>query len=245
MDSYQMVVQTIALTAGAAWASGINLYAVLVVLGVGGATGAIGLPAELAVVEHPLVIAAALLMYGVEFFADKIPGVDSTWDAIHTFVRVPAGAMLAAGAMGDVAPAWEVAAGLLGGSLAMTSHASKASARALINTSPEPFSNWTASVAEDVAVFAGLWAALAQPEIFLLALVLFLLLVAWLLPRLLRGVAGVLRILGIRRWSADANEASRASDRLGALERLQALRASGALRPEDFAAEKARVLTVS
>ena len=143
---------------------------------------------------------------------------------VHTFVRVPAGAMLAAGAMGDVAPAWEVAAGLLGGSLAMTSHASKASARALINTSPEPFSNWTASVAEDVAVFAGLWAALAQPEIFLLALVLFLLLVAWLLPRLLRGVAGVLRILGIRRRSADANEASHASDRLGALERLQALR---------------------
>lgn len=253
MDEYQTLVQTIALTAGAAWASGINLYAVILVLGLGGATDAIALPPELEVVENPMVIMAAGLMYFVEFFADKIPGVDTTWDALHTFVRIPAGAMLAAGAMGDVAPAWEITAGILGGGLAATSHATKAGTRALINTSPEPFTNMGASVAEDVAVFAGLWAAVSHPWVFLGLLVLFLALAIWLLPKLLRGILALLRAVG-RLFGyrpaeppepvavAAAGGAPAATGRIDELERLQALRASGALAEEEFAAEKARVL---
>ena len=138
---------------------------------VAGAGGYIELPPTLDVVQEPLVIAAAGFMYCVEFFADKIPGVDSGWDGLHTFIRIPAGAMLAAGAVGDVTPALSVAAGILGGGVAAASHATKASSRLMINTSPEPVTNWTASVAEDVAVFAGLWAALYHPLWFLAAFV--------------------------------------------------------------------------
>src|SRR5690606_13897260 len=149
MASYDASLTALALLMGVSWASGINLYAVLLVLGWGGSTGHIDLPAELSVLEDPLVIAAAGIMYFVEFFADKIPGIDSVWDAIHTFIRIPAGAMLAAGAVGDVTPALEIAAGILGGGIAATSHATKASTRLLINTSPEPVSNWSASLSED------------------------------------------------------------------------------------------------
>ena len=126
MDHYQTLVQTIALTAGASWASGINLYAVLLVLGLAGATGGIVLPEDLQVLQNPLVIGAAGLMYCVEFFADKTPGVDTAWDGLHTFVRIPAGALLAAGAVGDMSPAAGIVAGILGGGLAATSHATKA-----------------------------------------------------------------------------------------------------------------------
>lgn len=191
MEEYQSLIQVIALTMGAAWASGINLYATIAVLGLAGNTGYIDLPANLDLVQDPLVIVAAGFMYCVEFFADKVPGVDTGWDALHTFVRIPAGAMLAAGAVGDVSPAIAVAAGLLGGGVTAATHATKAGSRVLINTSPEPFSNWGASVAEDLAVFAGLWAALANPELFLVALVLFLALIVWLLPKLWRGVRRV------------------------------------------------------
>lgn len=186
MENYDAIISTIALSAGAAWASGINLYAVLLVLGIGGASGYIGLPAELQILQNPLVIAAAGLMYCVEFFADKTPGVDSTWDALHTFIRVPAGAMLAAGAMGDVNPAVELAAAITGGSLAAASHATKAGSRMLINTSPEPVSNWAASFAEDFLVLAGLWTALNHPVAFLVLLVAFIALVIWLLPKIWR-----------------------------------------------------------
>ena len=198
MGEYDALVQTLALTAGVAWASGINLYAVVAVLGLGGATGYIELPDSLAIVTDPVVIFAACVMYCVEFMADKTPGVDTGWDALHTFVRIPAGALLAAGAVGDVSPALSVAAGLLGGSVTAATHASKAGARVMINTSPEPFSNWGASLAEDLAVFAGLWTALANPWFFLVLFVLFLLSLIWLLPRLMRGVRAVLRRLG--RW---------------------------------------------
>lgn len=184
MESYEALLATLALMMGVSWASGINLYAALLVLGVGGSTGHIDLPTELVVLEDPLVIAAAGLMYFVEFFVDKTPGVDTGWDTIHTFIRIPAGAMLAAGTVGDVTPALEIAAGILGGGIAATSHATKSGTRLLINTSPEPFSNWSASIGEDLLVFAGLWAALQHPEVFLVLFVGFMILAIWLLPKL-------------------------------------------------------------
>ena len=181
-------VDLIALSMGAAWASGLNLYAAVFVLGFLGATGNIQLPPELQVLSNPLVMVAAGFMYTIEFFADKTPGVDTGWDAIQTFIRIPAGAILAAGAVGEVGPAAQLAAGLIGGSLAAATHATKAGTRVLINTSPEPFSNWAASVMEDLAVIAGLWAALHHPVLFLALLGLFILLMAWALPRLWRGI---------------------------------------------------------
>lgn len=196
MDHYSQLVQTIALTMGVAWASGINLYATLLVLGILGATGNASLPPELAVLENPLVIGAAGLMYLVEFVTDKIPGVDTGWDTVQTFIRIPAGALLAAGAVGDVDPAITIAAGILGGSLAASSHATKAGSRILINASPEPFTNWAASVGEDLAVLAGIWTALHHPIVFLLLLALFIILIIWLLPKLWRGIKSLFQAIG-------------------------------------------------
>ena len=178
---------------GVAWASGINLYGTLLALGIMSNTGYIDLPPDLQIIGDPLVIAAAGLMYAVEFFADKVPGVDTGWDTLHTFVRIPAGALLAAGAIGDVQPAAELAAAIVGGSIAATSHLTKAGSRVLINTSPEPVTNWTASIAEDVAVFVGLWAAIQHPYIFIGLLVLFIILAIWLIPKLWRGIKRVFR----------------------------------------------------
>lgn len=183
----------IALTLGVGWASGINLYAAILALGVMHNMGAIVLPADLVILASPLVIFAAGFMYLVEFVTDKIPGIDSGWDALHTFIRIPAGAILAAQAVGDVSPALSLAAGLVGGSLAATSHFTKAGTRLMINASPEPFSNWTASLAEDVAVIAGLWIALQHPAIFLVLLVAFLALVVWLTPKIFRGLRALFR----------------------------------------------------
>lgn len=188
MDAYQQVLATISLTMGAAWASGINLYATIAVLGILGATGNVELPSQLLVLQSPLVIGCATLMYLVEFFADKTPGVDTGWDTIHTFIRIPAGVILAASVVGDVSPALVVAAGILGGALSATSHLVKAGSRVMINTSPEPFSNWTASLFEDFLVIGGLFAALHYPLLFLLFLAAFLLLAVWLIPRLWRAI---------------------------------------------------------
>jgi hypothetical protein len=190
------LVQTIALTMGVAWASGINLYAALFMLGWMGSSGDLALPEDMQVLTNPMVMGAAGFMYCVEFFADKTPGVDTGWDAIHSFIRIPAGAMLAASAVGDVTPAVEIAAAILGGTLATGSHVTKAGSRVLINTSPEPFSNWVASVAEDVIVIGGLWTALNHPWLFIVLLVLFIALMIWLLPKLWRGIKGVFRFIG-------------------------------------------------
>ena len=195
MEEYNQIIQLIALSMGVAWASGINLYAAILTLGIAGATGNIELPPGLQVLSDPMVIGAAGLMYGVEFFADKIPGVDTGWDMIHTFIRVPAGALLAAGSVGDLSTAAGITAGLLGGGMALTTHSAKAGTRALINTSPEPFSNWTASILEDIAVFSGLWMALNQPLLFIVLLIVFILLMIWLLPKLWRGIKTVLAAL--------------------------------------------------
>jgi len=189
-------VSIIALSMGAAWASGINLYATLFMLGYMGASGNMTLPAELEVLTDPMVMTAAGLMYCVEFFADKIPGVDSGWDTIHTFIRIPAGAMLASSAIGDVGPAMELTTALLGGTLAAGTHATKAGSRLLINTSPEPVTNWTASISEDLLVIGGLWAALYHPVLFVIGLILFILVMIWLLPRLWRLIKHIFRRIG-------------------------------------------------
>jgi hypothetical protein len=204
------ITQTIALTMGVAWASGINLYAAILMLGYMGSTGNITLPPDLQILTDPMVMVAAGLMYCVEFFADKIPVVDTGWDALHTFIRIPAGAILAAGAIGDVGPAAHLAAAIAGGTLATGSHITKAGSRMLINTSPEPFSNWLASVGEDVAVIAGLWTALYNPVLFIVLLVLFILLMIWLLPKLWRGMGRVIRFIGrlFGRKSATENDNS-------------------------------------
>ncbi len=189
------VSQTLALSLGAAWASGINLYAAVATLGILAASGNIVLPSELSMLSHPLVITVAVIMYCVEFFADKIPGLDSAWDAIHTFIRIPAGALLAANAVGSVDPAFSFAAGLMGGTLAATTHATKAGTRVMINTSPEPFSNWFASISEDVAVVVGLWTALHHPWIFLVLLFFFVVALFFILPLLWKGVRALFRRL--------------------------------------------------
>jgi hypothetical protein len=181
-------VSIIALSMGAAWASGINLYATIFMLGYLGSTGNIDLPPDLMVVTDPLVMTSAGLMYCVEFFADKTPGIDTAWDSLHTFIRIPLGAVLAMGAVGDMTPAVELAAFIVGGSLAAATHATKTGSRIVINSSPEPVTNWTASIGEDLLVITGIWAALNHPVAFLIALVIFIALMIWLLPKIWRGV---------------------------------------------------------
>jgi hypothetical protein len=181
----------IALAAGAAWASGINVYAVMLMLGLMGSAGYMSLPPDLEIMMHPLIIAAAGLMYSIEFFADKTPGIDTGWDAIHTFIRIPAGAVVAAAALGEMDPAVQVAAFIVGGGLAASSHAVKAGTRVMLNTSPEPVSNWTASVTEDVVVVGGIWAALNYPVAFLIVLAVVVGITIWLLPKLWRAIKHV------------------------------------------------------
>lgn len=191
MDEYSPIISIIGLSMGLGWASGVNLYATMLTLGVLGVTGSMELPVGLETLENPVVMGAAGLMFAVEFFADKVPGLDSTWDAIHTFVRIPAGAILAASALGDVSGEMTVVAGILGGGLAASSHVVKAGSRVLINASPEPFSNWTASVVEDVSVIGAVWLALYHPVVMLVLLVVFMLLAVWLLPKIWRGIQSV------------------------------------------------------
>ncbi len=187
--------QTLALTMGVGWASGINVYAAILVLGLLGTTGNLDLPPGLEILTDPLVLLAAGAMYLVEFVTDKIPGVDTAWDTLHTFVRIPAGAILAAGAIGDVGPGAHLAAAILGGGLAAASHAAKSGTRVLINASPEPFTNWAASITEDVGVVGGLLVAINHPAVFLALLAVFLLALVWLLPRVWRGIKRVFRFV--------------------------------------------------
>src|SRR5512132_322923 len=192
------VLQTVALASLLAWASGLRLYLTIFAVGLGGYLGYIELPEALKVLQHPWVIGAAAFMLVMEFLVDKVPGIDSVWDALHTFIRIPAGALLAAGATGDSLSALTVAAGLLGGTITAGTHFAKAGGRAMMNTSPEPFSNWGASFSEDAIVVAGIWFAFQYPFVFLGALVLFILLLIWLLPKLWRGIAALWRMLRTR-----------------------------------------------
>lgn len=185
-------ISTIALAAGLGWASGIRLYATVFVVGLLGKFGYVHLPPSLNILTHPIVITLSAVLLLAEFLADKFPVVDSMWDSIQTFVRIPAGALLAMGAVDSSDPLIATAVALLGGTLAGGTHFAKAGSRALINTSPEPFSNWVASFGEEGLVAVGLWLALAHPAVFLVFLVLFIALLVWLLPRLWRGVKLVL-----------------------------------------------------
>ena len=178
--------EALSLAMGTAWASGINLYATVAALGIAGRAEMINLPPDLQVVMHPAVIAVACIMYVIEFFADKVPYVDSGWDVLHTFIRVPAGAILAARSLGDMNPALELVALLGGGAIALAAHGTKATTRLAINASPEPFSNWFASVTEDLAVLGGIWLIFNHPVLMLILVLSFLALVAWLAPKLFR-----------------------------------------------------------
>lgn len=185
----------IALAAALGWASGLRLYAVVFFTGLAGTLGWVALPAGLQVLQHPLVMAAAGLMGAVEFFADKIPGLDSLWDGLHTLVRIPAGAALAAAVFGGDQAVWATIAGLLGGTLAATSHVAKATTRAAINTSPEPFSNVAASLAGDAAVPAMLWLAVSHPGWFAVALLVGLAVSVLLTVLLLKFLKSLVRSL--------------------------------------------------
>ena len=187
------MLQTFVLATLLAWASGIRLYLVVCAIGLLGHFGYVELPAGLKVLEHPWVIGSAGFMLAMEFLVDKIPGLDSLWDSIHTFIRIPAGALLAAGATGDTFTVLTVVAGLLGGTITAGTHFTKAGSRAAINTSPEPVSNVSASVAEDLLVMGGIWTALMHPIVFLVGFVIFVLLAIWLLPRLWRFLRSIFR----------------------------------------------------
>jgi hypothetical protein len=189
------LIQQLALAGGLAWASGIRLYVVVFLVGLAQRMGWVSLPEALHPLSHDWVLGASAVMLVAEFLADKVPGFDSIWDAIHTFIRVPAGALLAAGAFGDQGTAAALAAGLIGGTITAGSHLTKAGTRAAINHSPEPVSNWLASFAEDLMAPAITWIAWAAPVFMLVLLLFFLLFAAWLLPKLWRVLRRLLRTL--------------------------------------------------
>jgi hypothetical protein len=196
MDSQTLdVLRIVALSSLLAWASGLRLYLVVFALGLAGYEGWIELPAGLQVLQHPFVIGAAAVMLVIEFFADKVPWLDSLWDQVHTFIRVPAGALLAAGATGDTVSAATIAAGLLGGTITAGTHFTKTGSRIAMNASPEPFSNWSASLTEDALVMGGIWLALRHPVIFLVFFALFVAAMLWLLPKLWRLALALFRRL--------------------------------------------------
>lgn len=180
-------IEALSLAMGTAWTSGINLYATVAALGIANRLEMIQLPQNLEVLSHPGVIAIACIMYFIEFFADKVPYLDTGWDALHTFIRVPAGAILAARSLGDLNPALELMALLAGGSIALIAHGTKATTRLAINASPEPFSNWAASITEDLTVFGSLWLMFHHPIVMMILVLVFLALVAWLMPKIYRS----------------------------------------------------------
>lgn len=183
--------QLLAIAAGLGWASGLRLYAVVFLTGMAGTLGWVDLPSGLKLLQSPLMLGASGLMLFVEFFADKIPGVDSLWDLIHTLVRVPAGAALAASVFGADQASWAMAAALMGGTLAATSHVAKATTRAAVNTSPEPFSNIAMSLLGDSVVPVSLWLSWAHPTVFFVALAIALVVMLgliWAFAKFLRGI---------------------------------------------------------
>jgi hypothetical protein len=181
--------QTLAIAAALGWASGLRLYAVVFLTGVAGALGWVPLPSGLQVLQHPAMLGASGFMLFVEFFADKIPGVDTLWDLVHTVVRIPAGAALAAGVFGADQATWATVAALLGGTLAATSHVAKASTRAAVNPSPEPFSNVAMSLLGDGAVPVALWLSWEHPIVFFSVLAIALVVMGsliWVLAKFLK-----------------------------------------------------------
>ena len=187
VSQFMQHVPELALAGALAWGAGLRLYLVVFLFGLASWLGYWQLPEHLATLAHPLVLFASGFMTLVELFADKLPYLDTIWDAIHTFIRIPAGAALAAGVFGDSGAAVTLAAALLGGALTATTHFSKASTRAVVNTSPEPFSNAALSFTEDALVAGGSWLAMSQPLVFLLILGVFLVLALAMLRWIIRG----------------------------------------------------------
>jgi Domain of unknown function (DUF4126) len=196
------LISTLAIAMGAGWVSGINLYAAVATLGLLGRFASLRLPGELDVLTSWWIIGIAAGLYLVEFFADKIPYLDSTWDAIHTFIRIPAGAVLAATAFGDFDRSVQVVALLLGGGLALSAHGTKATARAAINLSPEPISNIVISLAEDVVAFSTILLSIFLPLVTIIFLVTFLALSIYIAPRMVRMMRGTIaRVRGVFGYS--------------------------------------------
>lgn len=185
--------QLAALAAALGWASGLRLYAVVFLTGAAGFMGWLPLPPGLQILQHPLVLGTSFVLFAVEFVADKVPAVDSLWDAVHTVIRIPAGAALAAGALGADSATWGVIAALAGGTLAATAHTAKATTRAAANTSPEPFSNVLLSLAGDAAVPLMLWLAVEHPVVFWPVLALAVLLALVLIVVLFKFLRALLR----------------------------------------------------
>jgi hypothetical protein len=185
--------QTLGFALGASFASGLNLYATIAALGLFHRYGVIHLPPSLEVLAHPVVLGVALVLYGVEFVADKVPYVDNVWDVVHTFIRPPAAAVLAYGAFGGVSEEWRIAAALLAGGVALTSHGSKASTRAAVNASPEPFSNSILSLGEDVLAVFLAWMAATHPFLTMAIVSLLVVVAIYLLVTLFGFLRRTLR----------------------------------------------------
>jgi hypothetical protein len=196
MDS----ISNLALASGLSWASGLRLYATVFVVGILAKFGYLHLPETLAILSNPIVIGLAGVLSTIEFLADKIPYVDSAWDGIQTFIRIPAGALLAMGAINTSDPMIATIAALLGGSFTAMTHATKAGSRAIINTSPEPVTNIAASFGEEGALVTGGWLVFAHPAVFIGLVCGFLVLMFWLLPKLWRNIKTVLGHIGRISW---------------------------------------------
>ncbi|MGH9967389.1 MAG: DUF4126 domain-containing protein [Pyrinomonadaceae bacterium] len=196
------LIGTLAIAMGAGWVSGINLYAAVATLGLLGRFAHLRLPGELDVLTSWWIIGLAVVLYLIEFFADKIPYLDNAWDAIHTFIRIPAGAVLAATAFGDFDRSVQIVALLLGGGLALSAHGTKASARAAINLSPEPVSNIVVSLTEDVIAFGTILLSIFLPLLTIIFLVIFLALSIYIAPRMVRVMRGAIsRVRGVFGYS--------------------------------------------
>lgn len=188
-------ISSIALASGLSWASGFRLYATVFIVGILAKYQFIALPDTLDILSNPIVIGVAGLLMIIEFLADKIPYIDSTWDSIQTFIRIPAGALLAMGAINSSDPMLATLAALLGGSLTGMTHATKAGSRALINTSPEPVSNLATSLGEDGLFLTGGWLALMHPIVFVGLLLVFVIFMLWMLPKVWRGIRSIFSLL--------------------------------------------------
>ena len=184
---------TLTLALGSAWTSGINLYATVSVLGLLQKFTSYEIPGGLDVLDNWWIIGVAGGLYIIEFVADKIPYVDSVWDVVHTFIRVPAGAVIAYSAAADIDVTFSVIALLLGGSLALSSHGTKAALRAGANLSPEPISNWVLSISEDVSAFVGVLLAVFAPVLIAIILVVFAIFFLWFAPKIFRAIRGLIR----------------------------------------------------
>ena len=201
MDWLQNHLPELAMSAAMAWGAGLRLYLVVFVVGMLGKFGYVPLPETLKILTNPLVLGAAGFMSFIEFFADKIPWLDSLWDAVHTFLRIPAGAALAAGMLGDSGEGVALAAAIIGGTLTAGTHFGKAGTRAAVNTSPEPFTNIGVSIAEDAAVAGGLALAITHPLLFLALLAVVIAALVYLIRFILRGLHIAIARMTFRRSS--------------------------------------------